>query len=165
MYSKTQLITAIKKEITILEHLVSKVTPELHDHQFTEAQRTIRELLAYLAASPWKQTELIITWDMSIFANMKEYSDSFVADDFISTLHTNSAKAIAMIEELDNNALNEEVSIFNGFVHGSRAQLLVEMVYAQMIAYKMQLFLQMKHAGLHHLGTPNLWMWIDKPQG
>ena len=61
MYSKTQLITALTKEITILEHLVSKVTPELHSHQFTEAQRTIKELLAYLAASPWKQAELIIT--------------------------------------------------------------------------------------------------------
>ena len=52
MYSKTQLITALKKEVTILEHLVSKITPELHGHKFTETQRTIKELLAYLAASP-----------------------------------------------------------------------------------------------------------------
>jgi hypothetical protein len=112
MYSKSQLITAIKKEITILEHLVSKVTPELHGHKFTEAQRTIRELLAYLAASPWKQVELIITGDMSVFATMKEYSESFVADDFITILHDNSTKAIAIIEELSNESLEEAVSLF-----------------------------------------------------
>ena len=164
MYSKLHLITALNKEITILEHLASKVTTELHGHKFTETQRTIRELLAYLAASPWKQVELIINGDASIFATMKEFSETFSADDFISIIHSNSTTAISMIETLSEESLTESVSLFGWFAQGTRAQLLIEMVYAPLIAYKMQLFLQMKHAGLHDLGTPNLWMWIDKPQ-
>ena len=112
MYSKLQLITALNKEITILEHLASKVTTKLHGHKFTETQRTIRELLAYLAASPWKQVELIINGDASIFATMKEFSETFSVDDFISTIHSNSTAAISMIETLSEESLTESVSLF-----------------------------------------------------
>jgi hypothetical protein len=38
---------------------------------------------------------------------------------------------------------------------------LVERVFGQVSAYKMQLFLQLKHAGRHELATPNLWMGMD----
>jgi hypothetical protein len=31
------------------------------------------------------------------------------------------------------------------------------------IAYKTQIFLQLKAAGLSHLGTMNLWAWVDAP--
>lgn len=164
MYSKAQLLAAIKKELTVLEHLQSKISKELHNHKFTEPQRTIKDLLAYLATSPWKQVELILHGDMSIFADMKEYVENFKVEDFAKTLKHNAEAALAMIEKANDTILNETVSIFNGHATGTRAQLFVEMVYGQLLAYKMQLFLQMKHAGLGDLNSMNLWAGKDKPQ-
>jgi hypothetical protein len=40
----------------------------------------------------------------------------------------------------------------------------MENVYSQLVAYKMQLFLQMKHAGLNDLWSMNLWTGKDTPK-
>lgn len=135
----------------------------MHDHKFTAPQRTIKDLLAYLAAAPWKMAELIFTGDMSPFATMKEYTESFDPEQFATILHTNATQAISLIENADEASLAETVTLFGGMVTGTRAQLLVENFYGQLLAYKMQLFLQMKHAGLSDIGSMNLWAGMDKP--
>lgn len=156
-------MTAIKKEVSILEHLQGKINEAHHDHKFTENQRTIKELLAYLAATPWKITELLFTWNMWVFADMKTYNESFQVTDFVSTLHTNANNALEIINSATEEQLAEKVELFEWRVQGTRAQLLVESVYAQMVAYKMQLFLQMKHAGLKDINSMNLWAGMDTP--
>jgi hypothetical protein len=163
MYSKAQLLTALKKEIDILEHLQSKIIQEIHDHKFTEPQRTIKDLLAYLTVAPWNMTKLIFTGDISLFADMKAYIEHFDPAQFATILHIHATQALSFIENADESSLAETVSLFNGFATGTRAQLLVEMVYGQLLAYKMQLFLQMKHAGLSEIGSMNLWSGMDKP--
>jgi hypothetical protein len=162
MYTKAQLISAIKKEVHVLEHLQSKINEELHGHRFTAPQRSIRELLAYIAATPWKIVEVINSGDMSVFATMKEYTEHFDPKDFVKTLKDSAAHAIKTIEEATEEHLAETVTLF-GSMTGTRAQHLVEVVYGQLMAYKMQLFLQMKHAGLGDLNSMNLNHGKDTP--
>lgn len=163
MYTKTQLISAITNEVNIISHLAAKIADEHHDHKFTDAQRTVKELLIYLATSPWKQIELIFNEDPSIFASIAGFATAFQVSDFESAITTHAHEAIAMIESASDELLQQEVSLFGGFAKGTRAQLLVQMVYGGLVAYKMQLFLQLKHAGLSDITTSNLWMGIDKP--
>jgi hypothetical protein len=82
---------------------------------------------------------------------MKEYTENFKPEEFTKILKDNAEKALETIESVTEEALAETVTIFNGFVTGTRAQILMENVYSQLVAYKMQLFLQMKHAGLNDL--------------
>lgn len=163
MYSKEQLIWAITHEVHIISHLAAKIAEEHHDHKFTASQRTVKELLIYLSTNPWKQVELIFNGDPSIFSTLKDFAEQFQVIDFDAVITKNSHDAIAMIEQANDEILQEEVILFGWFTKGTRAQILVQMVYGGLMAYKMQLFLQLKHAGLSDINTSNLWMGVDKP--
>jgi exonuclease III len=126
MYSQAQLIAALHKEIAILTHLADKITDAHHGHKFTDKQRTITELLAYLAASPAKQIEVIFTGDMNIFADMKDYTENFKPKHFVEDLTKNMHHAIKLIENATEESLSEMISLFGGFAVGTRGQLLVE---------------------------------------
>lgn len=80
MYSKAQLLIALRKEFDILKHLGSKAETEAHlSHKFTEPQRTVRDLMIYLGYSVGKQVDLIVKGerDPSVFADMEELGANF----------------------------------------------------------------------------------------
>jgi hypothetical protein len=111
MYSHLDLISALDHEINVLKHLASKVTAEHHGHKFTDKQRTIRELLAYLAYQH-RQTQLIFTGDMALFADMQDLTDSFDPAQFNAIIDAERGKAKALIQSATPEQLAEEVTIF-----------------------------------------------------
>lgn len=160
MYTKIQLIHAIQKEFNIIKHLGTKIEIAYLTHQFTEKQRTIKELMAYLAYGLLKQVQLIHTEDMGVFANMKELMEHFDHHQFNALIDTASKEIIHIIETMDDEHLAKEFDLFG--TKGPKFELLVNNVLTQLAAYKMQLFLQLKHAGKGELNSMNLWAGIDK---
>ncbi len=164
MYSKDQLLNAIENEFRILKHLGNKVEEQYLGHKFTEKQRTIHELMAYLAFSIEKQVQLIVIgmWEPSIFDNMDALTKTFdyrKGDDLLDTEYEHINK---MIRGLEDEQWKEEVSLFGK--KGPRTMFLVDYLLTFFGAYKMQLFLQLKHAGRAELGMYNLWAGMDAPQ-
>ncbi len=164
MYSKEQLISAIGREFTILKHLGNKVEAQYLDHRFTEKQRTIHELMAYLAFSIEKQVQLIIIgqWEPSIFNNMDALTKTFDHKQRDDLLKTEEEHIVKMIRGLDDEAMHEEITLFGKT--DTRVTFLVDYLLTFFGAYKMQLFLQLKHAGRSELGTYNLWSGMDAPE-
>ncbi len=164
MYSKEQLITAIGNEFNVLKHLGNKVESQYLDHKFTDKQRTIHELMAYLAFSIEKQVQLIVIghWEPSIFDNMDALTKTFDYKKFDDLLDTENQHIAKMIRGLDDEAMNQEISVFGKT--GARSMFLVDYLLTFFGAYKMQLFLQLKHAGRAELGMYNLWAGMDAPQ-
>jgi|GEM_PF-2712771 len=114
IYTKDNLITAIENEFRILKHLGNKVEEQYLGHKFTEKQRTIHELMAYLAFSIEKQVQLIIIGqrEPSIFANMDALTSTFDHkkwDDLLDTEFTHIQK---MIRGLEPEARDEEIFLF-----------------------------------------------------
>lgn len=164
MYSKEKLITAIGNEFQILKHLGNKVEAQYLDHRFTEKQRTIHELMAYLAFSIEKQVQLIVIgqWEPSIFNNMDELTKTFDYKQWDDLLATEEEHIVKMIRGLEDEAMDEEIALFGK--KGPRSMFLVDYLLTFFGAYKMQLFLQLKHAGRSELGMYNLWAGIDAPE-
>lgn len=162
MYSKENYIASVEREINIIKHLVSKVNAEHHSHKFTEKQRTIHELVAYLAYSPRKWVKLIFNGDMWVFADSQKLQDEFKMESFNATIDNSRNEVKTMILNADHDSLNEVITLF-GMMNAKRSQLLIDFVLLQIAAYKMQLFLQLKHAWLTELVTSNLRMWVDSP--
>lgn len=164
MYSKEKLITAIGNEFKILKHLGNKVEAQYLDHRFTEKQRTIHELMAYLAFSIEKQVQLIVIghWEPSIFDNMDALTKTFDYRKWDELLTTEEEHIVKMIRSLEDEAMDEEISLFGKT--GPRSMFLVDYLLTFFGAYKMQLFLQLKHAGRSELGMYNLWAGIDAPE-
>lgn len=163
MYSKEHLLTAISNEFRILKHLGNKVEEQYLGHKFTEKQRTIHELMAYLAFSIEKQVQLIIIGqrEPSIFNNMDELTKTFDYRKWDDLLKTEEEHIVKMIRGVDDEAMSEEISLFGKT--GPRRMFLVDYLLTFFGAYKMQLFLQLKHAGRSELGMYNLWGGMDAP--
>lgn len=150
------------KEVGILKHLASKTTTtDILEYRLTPAQRSTKELLTYLAHSSWRQAELVITGDMSLFADLDAVMQAFDPATFDATIDANWNHVKWLIQWLSDTQLNETVTLFGRFSN-TRINFLVEWCFGQLMAYKMQLFLQLKQAGRSELATPNLWMGVDK---
>lgn len=164
MYSKEHLISAIGNEFRILKHLGNKVEEQYLHHRFTEKQRTIHELMAYLAFSIEKQVQLIVIghWEPSIFDNMDALTKTFDYKKWDQLLHTEEEHIVKMIRSLDEEAMTQEISLFGKTA--PRYLYLVDYLLSFFGAYKMQLFLQLKHAGRSELGTYNLRSGMDAPE-
>lgn len=163
MFSKAQLIQHITNEFRILKHLGTKINHEQHlGHKFTEAQRTIKDLMVFLGYSLNKQIQLVVKWeqDMSVFADYQSLSDNFDPSTRETVLDTELAALIAQIESLSSEELSTSITLFG--TTKTRTEFLITMLVAQLAAYKMQLFLQLKHAGRTELNSMNLWAGIDK---
>ncbi len=162
MYSKEQLLKALQKEFTILKHLWTKVEHEQHlTHQFTDKQRTIKELMMYLAFSIEKQVQLIVRgeWDAAVYGDMGSLSKDFDPTKFDDYLDIEYKKIHDMIEALTSDQLATQISLFGATQ--TRAEFLVGYLLTMLGGYKMQLFLQLKHAWRAELGTSNLWGGVD----
>ena len=163
LYTKEQLITAIGNEFRILKHLGNKVEEQYLHHRFTEKQRTIHELMAYLAFSIEKQVQLIVIGhrEPSIFDNMDALTKTFDYKKRDELLQTEENHIVKMIRSLEPEDMEQEITLFGKTA--PRYMYLVDYLLTFFGAYKMQLFLQLKHAGRSELGTYNLWSGIDAP--
>lgn len=164
MYSKEHLISALGTEFRILKHLGNKVEEQYLDHKFTEKQRTIHELMAYLAFSIEKHVQLIVIgqWEPSIFDNMDVLTKTFDYRKWDDLLDTEYEHITKMIRGLEDEDMNKEITLFGKT--GPRTMFLVDYLLTFFGAYKMQLFLQLKHAGRAELGMYNLWAGMDEPK-
>lgn len=84
------------------------------------------------------------------------------ADTFNSVIDADIAKMIAIINDTSEEKFTENKTM-RGSQHDTRAGHMLS-IHNLYIAYKTQIFLQLKAAGLSELGTMNLWAGIDAPQ-
>jgi hypothetical protein len=160
MYSPSQLLSSLANEFRILKHLGAKVTSENKNAKLTEAQRTIEELEQYILSLAGQVAAVVRGGrDNEKFMEDIAFSQDFSFDQFDTKLDEAYDIIKNLIERLSDAQWAEEVSM-RGQTK-TRTEWLVGYVHVFLGAYKMQLFLQLKHAGLSTLGTMNVWGGID----
>lgn len=163
MISHSQFIQKLAHEVRIIKHLWTKATtPELLSFRFSETQRTTAQWMAYLAIVWGAATRDIIHDDMSGFSTFKERYAQFDITTFESTIDTDLADIIDILKWVDEEKLAEQKTLFGRFTD-SRGGHMLTAVYNRYVAYKTQLFLQLKAGWLSELTTSNLRAGEDMP--
>lgn len=163
MYTKKILFEGITREFEVLKHLGSKVDKKNASFRLTEGQRSTEELEHYIISSFPAQIQAMVNWnrDQAVYMNYVNQFDGFTFKKFGVQLN----KALRLIKKeirsVKGKSWKEEIEIWGR--KGSRASFLIDYVFAFLGAYKMQLFLQLKAAGLSDLSTYNLWAGKDAP--
>lgn len=161
MISKEMFIAKLQKEVHILKHLASKATtPELLNFRFSEKQRTTAQWLAYIAIIGSACAKDMINDDASDFETFTDRYESFDTNTFATTIDANVAQVIAILESASDEKLAEEKTLRG--TTDTRAGHMMS-IHGLYVAYKTQIFLQLKAAGLSDLGTMNLWAGMDAP--
>lgn len=161
MISKELFITKLQNEVEIIKHLASKATaPELLDFKFSDPQRTTAQRLAYIALIWSACTQDIIHDDNSKFAVFNQKYEQFDPTTFADSIDHDLNEIITIVQSVDENKFKEEKTL-RGKTDTRAGHMM--WVYNLYIAYKTQIFLQLKAAGLTNLGTMNLWAGMDAP--
>mgnify|MGYP001271732613 CR=1 FL=1 len=161
--SARELIDALKHEVRILSHLVSKVTPEMLDYRPTPKQRSMIELLRYLAMMGPTMTRFSLAKpgeDMgAVWGALVKEVEGMNLEQIAARIAGQEAEYEALLGPLTDA---DYQATFQGFSGPSkRGVYLVTSVLGGHAAYRTQLFSYLKACGREELPTANLWRGVD----
>ena len=162
--SKSELIALLQKEVRVLLHLVSKIDASMLDYRPTPKQRSTIELLRYLTNMGPTLVRYAKGQPLDAAA-MAEAIDAAKARDFdetVTALAAHTAVYVELLGDMSDEDFRAETTGFDG-LPVARGQFMVNHVFGQCAAYRMQLFLYLKACGRDELNTMNLWVGVDAP--
>lgn len=159
--TKEELIGVLQNEVRVLQHLCTKVKPEMLDYRPTPKQRSTMELLRYLtvmgpALVPACQTG---KFDEALWGAKSAEAEAMDFDGVVKSLASQSEFYAASLGAMSEDDFAKQVELFAA--KGSTGTLLVNMVVCGHAAYRTQLFLYLKGCGREELNTYNLWAGVD----
>jgi hypothetical protein len=162
--TKSELIVLLQKEVRLLLHLTTKIDTAVLDYRPTPKQRSTIELLRYLttmgpALIRYAKGEPL---DASAIAEATQAANMRNFDETIVALAAHSDLYAELLADVSDDDLRGEIM----WVDGSRIPrglFLVNYVFGQCTAYRLQLFLYLKACGRDELNTMNLWLGADTP--
>ncbi len=165
MYTKSDILASIKNEHRIIKHLHSKLTEEHLTYKPNDHQRTVNELLQYLSRMTISMGTMFQD-KQYIPEKQKQLRLDSEAKHMITDFPVSMDEQYTFIENYLNSATDEdldtELDLFNtGNVMAIKSYLL-DILFKNYTAYRMQLFLYMKWGlWMTNLNTTNLWGWMD----
>ena len=158
MYSVDQYIRSFRHEAQISINLFHKIPAGGLDYRPSPSQRTTLELLRYLSFGPYNTVRRIVAgdWSKGIPADQSPSKD-MPPSDFPSRMLWQANEVERLVRSVPVTALlNDDFTVPWG-VTLKKGEALVELPLKWMTGYRMQLFLYLKAAGAHHLGTAENW--------
>jgi hypothetical protein len=162
--TKPELIALLQKEVRLLLHLTSKIDPSMLDYRPTPKQRSTIELLRYLTTSGLALVHYAKgqPMDADAIAEATQKANSRDFDATVAALSALSDQYAELLADLSDEDLRGEIMWVDG-TQISRGFFLVNYVFGQYTAYRLQLFLYLKACGREELNTMNLWIGADVP--
>ncbi len=163
--TKEELITSLQHEVHILVHLAGKVDKSNLDYRPTPKQRSILELLQYMAImgptllavikhGVFDQATMAGTWSP---AEATAKAMSF--EQAVAAIQKQSDDYALQLAAWSDAEFRAELNMFGRT--SSRGSIVVNMVLCGHAAYRTQLFCYLKTSCHDELHTMNLWAGAD----
>jgi len=163
MISREQFLVSLQKECSIIQHLYEKIPSGSFDYRPSEKQRSMTELLRYLAVCGSASMHVMLNGsDWKLWKPYTESSATMDPADFPEALAfqmDEMSRMLSLIPEED--FLTKEVKHPTGELMPLGVGLM-RMSYSWLVAYRMQLFLYLKQVGVSEIGTSNAWAGRDR---
>jgi len=162
-----ELASALRTEVRVLLHLLSKADPDRLDYRPSPQQRNTLELAQYLTilgpihlngtlADRFDMNEWRRVWTEGAAASRQ--LDFEQCKEEIGKLAAFFTERIGACTETE---MRTPIEMFGR--KASRGSMIVSLVLNHYAAYRMQLFLNLKASGRAELNTMNLWAGMDMP--
>ncbi len=165
--TKEELIAALQDEIRILLHLAGKVDKSKLDYRPTPKQRSILELLRYMAIMGPTQIAVIKTGTFNrttlgaIWQPAETAAKTMSYDQAVAAIQEQSDEYARLLSGWTDADFRSDVDMFGH--KSSKGALVVNLVLGAHAAYRTQLFCYLKSCGHDELNTMNLWAGVDGP--
>lgn len=162
MYTKQNFIDSFTHDIHTIKHLATKLKPEMASYRQNEGQRSMTELLQYLSFVGVAALDMILCDDAGKFAEYGKKADSVTLENFQEAMKEQERMMLELMEKFTEEELNKVVNIYN-MGENTKGAYLVNTVGKWFPAYRMQMFIYLKSAGVTNIGTMNMWAGMDMP--
>lgn len=157
--TKTELVSMLKHEVHILQHLITKIEPTMVDYRPTPKQRSTLELLQYLTImGPMLIKGAKDGFDRAAWGVAEQEAKARNLEQTAGAIAA-LADVYAGLESWADADFRTEIEMFGN--RTTRGAFLVRMVLGGHAAYRTQLVLYLKSCGREELGTMNLWGGVD----
>ncbi len=163
MITKAEVLNSMRDEIKIIKHLGSKVKAEHLGYQPSTGQRTLLQLLQYLSYCGLGSAVFIATGNRDHAKKMTEDSLNVNLNNFAEAMDNQMVKIEETLKGFDDKALSEKEFTMPTGDKVKAGYALVNRTLKFLVAYRMQLFLYVKSAGVTNLGSSNCWSGVDAP--
>ena len=160
MFTKEEVWQSFSNDFRIIKHLAEKAQADTHGYKPSEKQRTMHELMQYMAIMGSGILKTILDGDQATFATYVERGKSATPENFIEMMTEQEAEMKETFAKFDDAELDKELSLWG---MTQKKSLFVLNLIKIVASYKMQLFLYVKASGSHDIGTANLWAGMDMP--
>lgn len=163
MITKKQFLDSLIQEANVCKHLHGKLTAPMFDFRCAPNMRSTLEVLQYLSMCLIGPAKSILHSNWAISKGYREEAAKMVAADFPKRMDQQIEEMKSLLGELlDADLLNRDVT----YPWGGGEKLGMALINCPLkfiTAYRMQLFMQAKMAGLSELNTANCWRGTDMP--
>jgi len=163
--TKDELLKSLQNEVRVLLHLASKVEPGMLDYRPTARQRSMLELLQYMAIMGPIHLRGTVANAFDMEAWRSAWTEGEAASKAMNLEQAKDAIAkqpalfAALLDSCSDTDFRAEIEMFGS--KASRGSWIVSLVLSHFAAYRMQLFLYLKSCGREELNTMNLWVGMD----
>lgn len=163
MITKDDILKALSHEWDVCTFLAAKIPPERSGYRPTESQRSVVELLRYIAYMPVASVRMFLTADFKHFAACAENVKEMTMAEFPQAVAAHRVELLALFDGLTEEEFFERMATLptREQVTFDVAMMMGPVKWAA--AYKMQLFLYAKLLGRVEMGTMEAWAGIDPP--
>jgi hypothetical protein len=163
LLTKDQLLASMRHETKIIKHLAEKVTPDLLEWRPTPGQRSIDELLKYLPISAEIPCVNLFTQNWDHAQDMSAKAETVTLETFADAMDAQMNGLDEMIRKVDVASALETDATLPWGAPIKQGQGFIDMPLKALVAYRMQLFLYLKQAGIEGLTSANCWVGVDAP--
>lgn len=157
MFTTEALIRCWNTETEICLALAAKIPAGGLDYRPTTGQRTMLELLRYLAYGPRNGAVRVLAGDWNATPPAVEMSKDMPASDFARVMRRHADEVARLLRAATPEDLAHGTISFPWGETFTKGEALVHYPYRWLTGYRMQLFLYLKGAGVSDIGTPDLW--------
>lgn len=161
MLSKAELLASLARETSLTKHLVTKLDAGHLDHRLSAAQRSLGELLDYLAVQQAGSVAYFLTGSWDRWEALEKQVKNLQPSAFAAAMDAQTDEVQRLLAPLSDADLVTRKSKTPKGDDIALGTALLEYTLKWTVSYKMQLFLQAKHAGLSTLVSSNLWHGRD----
>jgi hypothetical protein len=165
--TKEELIGSLQHEVAILVHLAGKVDPAKVDYRPTPKQRSILELLQYMAImgpsilAIAKLGKFDRETAGAVFQPAEAASKQMNFQQAVAAIRNQSGEYARLLADWTDADFRTGIDMFGNKM--TRGAMIVNLVLGGHAAYRTQLFCYLKATGRDELNTMNLWSGVDAP--
>ena len=157
MFTKEEYGESVIKEIKIIKHLGTKITPAMAEYRPTPSQRSTLELMQFISnvASGYLRGILDDNWDA--WDEYEKARGEVTIENFVERMDKEVVAVGDLLAKFTDDELEKEFDLSGNGKPIKKRLIIIETVFKWLVAYKMQLFLYIKANGVTEIGTSDLW--------